>query len=154
MSCNVQSIPETRHAVPCSQRGSAADFSCSVARNARQISSPLTNGCPTGVNEPLRWLSLLSHATSPPLPCGSRAMAKDPFARRQSSLERSSPSGLSGVEDESRDGILPVVTGSGMSEPSGIDTPHADKERAAAITLNAHHDRKKVRNVLPSSSGR
>src|SRR5687768_4195121 len=86
------SPPDGRQAVPCKE-AVVPDWPVTVARKARQISSVLTNGWPTGAKFPFIRLSGLSHVTDEPLPCGSSAMVRAPRARRQSSSPRSADRG-------------------------------------------------------------
>src|ERR687894_833661 len=95
------SPPEGRQAVPWSEV--VFPLVTRVARNARQISSVLTNGWPTGAKLPFDSVSGLSQDTDAPLPCGSRAMARAPLARRQSSA----PS--SGERGEAMRGLIELV---------------------------------------------
>src|SRR4051812_42453395 len=134
------SPPEGRHAVPWSDE--AADWPDNVAENARQISSFLTNGWPTGVKAPLRVVSGLSQATCEPEPCGSSATASAALALRQSSSPSSAESGdmAFGVTDA-------VVLGSSLtSEVIGKDMLQA---AAPSAITHANANRKASRPAAP-----
>lgn len=85
------SPPEGRQAVPCILL--APVCSMIVDRNARQISSERSTGPLTGEKTPFVPDSGLSQLTAAPLPCGSRASAIAPAARRQSSVPSSGDNG-------------------------------------------------------------
>src|SRR5215213_8616759 len=136
------SAPESRQAVPSSAASRPARPS--AATKARQISSPLTKGCPTGVNAPLKPLSGLSQDTEAPFPCGSSATASAPLARRQSS----SPSSGESAEDAFATSV-PVALGSssGTSDSIGKDMlqpPRQTPASAPASSRRASPNRRKV----------
>lgn len=107
------SPPDGRQAVPCILLGPVC--STTVDRKARQISSERNTGPLTGEKTPLVPLSGLSQFTAAPLPCGSRANAMAPDARRQSSMPSSGERG-----DMPRAGFTDAVVRATVFSPDSL----------------------------------